>query len=223
MFRWVRHRLDRMRLKDPRWQPLFEEDASGEVVSVDCETTGFDTRLDDVISISAIKIADNKILTSQAFNAYVRPEAEMREDAIRVHQLRALDVANARPMREVLPEFLDFLGGRPLVGYWIDYDAAMLDRYVKTFYGFRLPNRRIEVSGLYYDRKYGDAPQGTQIDLSFAAITRDLGLRTLALHDAFNDALSAAEMYVQLLDMKARNIRIERDQSHDASASITVG
>lgn len=223
MMRWLRRRLDLMRLKDPRWRVMFDEDPSGEVVSVDCETTGFDTKLDDIISISAIKIAGNRILTSQAFNAFVRPEAEMRADAIRVHQLRAVDVANARPMHEVLPEFLDFLGGRPLVGYWIDYDAAMLDRYVKSLHGFNLPNRRIEVSGLYYDRKYGDAPQGTRIDLSFAAITRDLGLRTLALHDAFNDALSAGEMYVQLLDMKRRGVRIEREQTHDATAAITAG
>ena len=223
MWAWLRRRWDRARLKDPRWATMFEEDPSGEVVSVDCETTGFDTRRDDVISIAAIKIRGNRILTSQAFNAFVRPEAEMRADAIRVHQLRAVDVANARPMREVLPEFLEFLGGRPLVGYWIDYDAAMLDRYVRAAYGFSLPNRRIEVSGLYYERKYGDAPQGTTIDLSFAAISRDLGLRQLAQHDAFNDALSAAEMYLQLTDLKARDVRIERVQTHDASAGITAG
>ncbi|NLH82547.1 MAG: 3'-5' exonuclease [Phyllobacteriaceae bacterium] len=223
MMRWLRRRLDLARLKDPRWRALFAEDPSGEVVTLDCETTGFDTKLDDVISISAIRIAGNRILTSKAFNAYVRPEAEMRAEAIRVHQLRAVDVANARPMREVLPEFLEFLGGRPLVGYWIDFDAAMLDRSVKELYGFNLPNRRIEVSSLYYERKYGDAPQGTQIDLSFAAITRDLGLRTLALHDAFNDALSAGEMYVQLADMQARGVRIAREQTHDATAGITAG
>lgn len=223
MFDWARRRLDLMRLKDERWRPLFTEDPSGEVVSVDCETTGFDTKRDDIISISAIRIAGNRILTSRSFDAYVRPEAEMRADAIRVHQLRAKDVADARPMREVLPEFLDFLGGRPLVGYWIDYDAAMINRYVKDYYGFRLPNRRIEVSGLYYERKYGDAPQGTQIDLSFAAITRDLGLRTLTLHDAFNDALSAAEMYVQLTDMQSRGVRIARAKTHDATAGITAG
>lgn len=223
MLRWLKRRLDLARLKDPRWRALFEEDPAGEVVTVDCETTGFDTQLDDIISISAIRIRGNRILTSQAFNAYVRPEAAMRADAIRVHQLRAVDVESARSMREVLPEFLDFLGGRPLVGYWIDYDAAMIDRYVKSQLGFSLPNRRIEVSGLYYDRKYGDAPQGTQVDLSFAAITRDLGLRTLALHDAFNDALSAGEMYVQLKDMQARGVRIARERTHDATASITAG
>ena len=223
MMRWLRRRLDLARLKDPRWRVLFDEDPSGEVVSVDCETTGFDTKRDDIISISAIKIAGNRILTSTSFNAFVRPEAEMRADAIRIHQLRAVDVENARPMREVLPEFLDFLGGRPLVGYWIDYDAAMIGRYVKEYYGFDLPNRRIEVSGIYYDRKYGDAPQGTQIDLSFAAITHDLGLRQLTLHDAFNDALSAGEMYVQLTDMKARGVRIQRALTHDASAGISTG
>lgn len=223
MWAWLRRRIDLMRLADPRWRVLFDEDPSGEVVSVDCETTGFDTRNDDIISISAIKISGNRILTSQSFNAFVRPDAEMRADAIRVHQLRAKDVADARPMREVMPEFLEFLGGRPLVGYWIDYDAAMINRYVKDFYGFHLPNRRIEVSALYFDRKYGNAPQGTQIDLSFAAITRDLGLRTLALHDAFNDALSAGEMYVQLKDMQTRGVRIVRAETHDATAGITAG
>jgi len=223
MWNRLRRRIDRARLKDPRWAVLFDEDPSGEVVSVDCETTGFDTKRDDIISISAIRIRGNRILTSSAFNAYVRPEAEMRADAIRVHQLRAVDVESARPMAEVLPEFLDFLGGRPLVGYWIDYDAAMIDRYVKSLYGFRLPNRRIEVSALYYERKYGDAPQGTQIDLSFAAISRDLGLRQLTLHDAFNDALTAGEMYVQLTDMKQRGRRIAREQTHDASAGIGAG
>jgi DNA polymerase-3 subunit epsilon len=213
--------LDRRRLKDPRWLAMFDEDPSGEVVSVDCETTGFDTKRDDVISIAAIRVTRNRILTSSAFQAMVRPEAAMRADAIRVHQLRAVDVAAGRPMAEVLPEFLEFVGGRPLLGYWIDFDVAMLDRHVRTHYGFRLPNRRIEVSSLYYELKYRGAPPGTRLDLSFAAIARDLGLRGLPLHDPFNDALSAAEMWVLLDAMKAAGHTIARDVSHDASAGIT--
>jgi DNA polymerase-3 subunit epsilon len=199
---------------------MFDEDPSGEVVSVDCETTGFDTRRDDIITISAIRVAGNRILTSSAFDAVIRPEAAMRADAIRVHQLRAMDVEGGRSMAEVLPDLLDFIGGRPLVGYWIDYDVAMLDRCTRRAFGFRLPNRRIEVSALYYERKYGSAPQGTVVDLTFNAIARDLGLRELPAHDAFNDALSAAEMYVQLQDMKARGIQIARDRRDDIASAI---
>jgi DNA polymerase-3 subunit epsilon len=107
-----------------------------------------------------------------------------------------------------------------VVGYWIDYDVAMLDRCVGRTYGFRLPNRRIEVSTLYYELKYRKAPQGTHVDLAFNTIARDLGLRELPAHDAFNDALSAAEMYVQLADMRARGRTIARDRSADGAGAI---
>lgn len=220
LLRWLNRKIDRRRLRDPRWLALFDEDPSGEVVSIDCETTGFDTRKDDIISVSAIRVAGNRILTSSAYNAVVRPEATMRADAIRVHQLRAVDVENGRAMADVLPELLDFIGGRPIVGYWIDYDAAMLDRYVREAYGFRLPNRRIEVSEIFYRLKYGKAPQGTVVDLSFNAIARDLGLRELPAHDAFNDALSAAEMYVQLIDMQNRGETIARERTDGAATGI---
>jgi DNA polymerase-3 subunit epsilon len=51
------------------------------------------------------------------------------------------------------------------------------------------------VSKLYCDRKYGNPPAGIRIDLSLASIQGDLHLPMLPQHDAFNDALSAAQMY----------------------------
>ncbi len=221
VIRRLRAAIDRRRLKDPRWASMFEDDPSGEVVSIDCETTGFDLKKDEIIYVSAIRVAGNRILTSSAFNAMIRPEsAAMRAESIRVHQLRAMDVEAGRPMAEVLPELLEFIGGRPVVGYWIDYDVGMIDRCTRRSFGFGLPNRRIEVSKLYYALKYGNAPQGTVVDLSFNAIARDLGLRELPAHDAFNDALSAAEMYVQLTDMKARGKTIARERTDEAAAGI---
>jgi len=212
--------IDQQRLWDKRWLWMFEPDATGEVVSVDCETTGFDTRRDDVVSIAAVRIRGNRILTSEAFRAVIRPEAAMTAEAMKVHRILGSDVVDARVIREVLPEFLDFVGTRPLVGYWIDYDVGMIDRCTRRSFGFGLPNRRIEVSKLYYALKYGNAPQGTVVDLSFNAIARDLGLRELPAHDAFNDALSAAEMYVQLTDMKARGKTIPRERTDEAAAGI---
>ena len=116
-------------------------------------------------------------------------------------------------MHEVLPELLRFTGGRPIVGYYVDFDVRMLDKYVLRYIEAKLPNRRIEVSEIYYALKYGGAPPGTVLDLRFQSILSDLGIPSLEQHDAFNDALMTAMMYVQLRDMHKRGARIRRERA----------
>lgn len=197
---------------DQSFRFMFRPGPPGEVVAFDCETTGLDVRRDDIITIAAVRIRDNRILTSEQFEAVVRPEARMNVDAIKVHRLREMDVAAGERIQRIIPQFLHFVGGRPLVGYYVDFDVRMIDKYLLGLKGIELPNKLIEVSRLYYERKYGDASPGTTVDLSFAAILRDLDLPVLNQHDAFNDALMTAMMYLQLRDLRQRGIRIPRQR-----------
>jgi DNA polymerase III subunit epsilon len=213
MQRWIRSKISRLLLADRRYAFLFEPDKSGEIISLDCETTGFDTMADDVISIAAVKISGTRILASQAFRAVIRPGAPMEAGAIKVHHLRELDVARGRTMSEVLPDFLEFIGSRPLVGYWIAFDVRMLNKYLFGMLNIHLPNRQIDISRLYYDRKFGSAPPGTRIDLSYATIMADLNLPARAQHDAFEDALGAAESYLVLEDMRERGVRLPHQRT----------
>jgi DNA polymerase-3 subunit epsilon len=205
--------IKRFGLTDQSYRFLFEAEPGNEAVSLDCETTGFDPWVDEIVSIAAIRITGRRIHASSAFRALVKPEGAMRPDSIKVHQLRQQDVARARAMSEVLPELLHFIGSRPLVGYWIQFDVRMLNKYLLAMIDTRLPNRQIDVSRLYYDRKYGTAPPGTRIDLRYAAIRADLKLPARPLHDAFEDALGAAEIYLMLEDMRQRSVRLPRQQS----------
>jgi DNA polymerase III subunit epsilon len=216
----IRRGLDRIALNDRSYKFLFKRQDTDEAVSLDCETTGFDPWVDDVVSVAAIPIKGSRIDTSRAFQAVIRPEAAMGAASIKVHQLRRKDVAHGRVMSDVLPELLQFIGNRPLVGYWIDFDVRMLNKSVIRMLNIRLPNRQFDVCELYFDRKYGNAPPGTQIDLRYAAILEDLRIPPLAAHDAFNDALGAAEMYVILNDLKARGVRIRRDRSERFDAPL---
>jgi DNA polymerase-3 subunit epsilon len=208
--RWLMRHMDRMTLSDKSYRFLFENGPEDEVVSIDCETTGLDTKRDEIISVAAIKIRGDRILTSESFNTMVRPRVAISAEAIKVHRLREADVANAPTMAEILPDLLHFIGGRTIIGYYIDFDLAMLDNHVAEMIGIGLPNPTIEVSGLYYERKYGDAPPGTQIDLTFASILRDLKLPLFNQHDAYSDALMTAMIYVSLQDFRARDVRIAR-------------
>ena len=206
----IRRLISRGGLSDRAYRFLFDPEPVDEAVALDCETTGFDPWKDEIVSVAAIRIASRRIHASTAFRALVRPDAAVRPASIKVHQLREVDLAGARAMSEVLPDLLHFIGSRPLVGYWIDFDVRMLDRYVLAMIDTRLPNRRIDVSKLYYDRKFGSAPPGTRIDLRYATILADLALPARAQHDAFEDALGAAESYLVLEDMRERGVRLPR-------------
>jgi DNA polymerase-3 subunit epsilon len=197
---------------DQSYRFMFRPGPPDEAVAFDCETTGLDPRRDDIITIAAIRIRGNRILTSERFEAVVRPEARMNVDAIKVHRLREMDVLAGNRIQQIIPQFLHFVGGRPLVGYYVDFDVRMVDKELVGLVGIELPNKLIEVSKLYYERKYGDAPPGTAIDLSFGAILRDLDLPVLDQHDAFNDALMTAMMYVRLRDLRQRGVRIPRQR-----------
>ena len=210
-------------LRDPAYRFLFRPGPPGEAVSLDCETTGLNPWVDEVVAVAAVRLRGNRIATSERFQALVRVDKPSSAEAIKVHGLRERDLSAGRPMDEVLPELLRFIGGRPLLGYYIDFDVRMLNKYVRRRIGTYLPNERIEISRLYYDRKYGDAPPLTSYDLRFLTIARDLGIPPLRQHDAFNDALMSAMMYLQLRDMQGRGVRLPRARTPPAVAPPAGG
>ena len=206
----IGHLIKRPGLPDPSYRFLLEAEPADEAVSLDCETTGFDPRVDEVVSIAAIRIAGRRILASSAFRALVRPEGAMRPDSIKVHRLRQQDVAQAQPMSEVL--LLYFIGSRPLVGYWIQFDVRMLDKYLLAMIDMRLPSRQIDVSPRLRSQIREHAARHAR-RFALCRHSADLKLPTRAQHDAFEDALGAAKMYLVLEDMRERSVRLPRQRS----------
>lgn len=197
MFKSISTYLNRKKLRDGRYAYLFDEDRSGEYVCFDCETTGLDPKSDDIISIGAVIIKENKILTSRKFERLIKPNTKLAEDAIKIHQIRECDLEDASELEDVIYEFLDFIGNRPLVGYYLEFDVAMVNKYIKPRLGIVLPNEMIEVSALYYDKKIERIPQGN-IDLRFDSIMRDLALPIMEKHNAINDAIMTSLIFLKV-------------------------
>lgn len=220
---FLMRQIDWIQLNNRSYEFLFDKLGASEVVSLDCETTGLNPKKDDIVSIAAILIRGKRIVTSEAFRITVNPEADLAADAIKIHQILKKDVESERPIRKILPDLLKFIRNRPLVGYYIDFDVRMLNKDIFMMLNICLQNPLIDVCDLYYERKYGNAPPGTPLDLRFAAIMEDLKLPPLQVHDAFNDAVLAAEMYLILNDMKARNVRLKRSRDWELPPQSPLG
>ncbi len=193
---WLRHKL-----RDSTYQYLFDPPPADEWVSIDCETTGLDRAKDHIISIGAVLIRSQQVLTSQRLEILIRSDgarAPMSADSVRIHQLREADLVEGgvSPL-EAVERVLRFIGSRPLVGYFLEFDVAMLNRLIQPVIGIPLPQPQIEVSGLYYDLKYRQNP-GDHIDLRMDTMMGDLNLPRRPARNPVNDATMAALAFVKL-------------------------
>jgi len=186
----------RRRLTDPSRAFLFDEHPD-ELVSFDCETTSLNVKEAEILSIGAVKISNNTIVTSESFYVIVKPVGIMEASNVKIHGLRPKDVSNGIPVADAVYQLLDFIGGRPLVGYYLEYDIKVINKFLKPLIGIGLPNRAIEVSGIYYDQEIKHNHDG-YVDLRMASIIEKLKLPDLPRHDALNDAINVALMYLML-------------------------
>ncbi|MCY7314306.1 MAG: 3'-5' exonuclease [Rubrivivax sp.] len=188
-------------LADPHFAFLYEPPPDGEWVALDCETTGLDMHRDQIISIGAVRIVGNRLLTSQRLELLVRPERALKAAAVRVHRLRESDVAQGMDPEHAMRRLLEFVGSRPLVGYYLEFDVAMLNREIWPLLGVRLPQPKIDVSAMYYDFKNRQLPaheRGGTIDLRFTTMMNQLDLPLRDAHDALNDAVMAGLAFIKL-------------------------
>ncbi len=197
MFEALKRYRNRKKLTDERYSYLFEPYEGDEYVCFDCETTGLNPKVDDIISIGAVRIKGNRILSSQKFERFIKPRTRLQAESIKIHHIRECDLEDAKEMDTVLEEFLEFIGNRPLVGYYLEFDVAMINKYLRYKLGITLPNRQIEVSAIYHDQKIGLIPQ-SNVDLRFDSIMKDLRLPIMGKHDAINDALMTAMIFLKL-------------------------
>lgn len=149
-----------------------------ELVALHIDATSFDAAEAEPRGVAAIRIRGPRILTGSRHTA---------------------TFAAGAPAGTALAALRAFVGERPLVGYYLDFTVAVLDRALGASGQPPLPPvRRIEVSSLYYDRK-SRVPGKSAVDLRLDTILRDLDLPAREGETAFPTALAAALVYRRLV------------------------
>lgn len=193
---WRRRWLGRA-FREGEFAPLFAPPPGDERIALDFETTSLDPERAEIVSIGAVRIQGNRLLTGEALTLKVQPPASLSAQSVVIHGLRHQDLQQGLTLEAALRLLLDFIGPRELVGYHITYDLRILNLACQRQWGLTLPQRGIEVSRLYHDNLYRRYPDAA-IDLHLAAICQHLALPPLPVHDALSDAITAALIYLRL-------------------------
>ncbi|WP_296402909.1 3'-5' exonuclease [Psychrobacter sp.] len=186
------------RLTRPEFKDMFTPPEPNSWVAIDCEMTGLNSKKNHLLSIAAIHIDDTKIQSGSGLHLICCPPVMPERDTIVIHGLRPKDVENGLSYEQMLNCLLPFIGNRPIVGYCPQLDLGFLNKLTKSYIGTALPNQVIDIRDLY-DRYSGNPTQGISHQAQqLEAICKQLQLPELAAHDAYNDALMTAMVFLHL-------------------------
>ena len=99
-------------------------DFTQEFVAFDLETTGLSSRTDRIIEIGAVILKEGKEI--DRFQTFVDPERPLERKIVELTGITDEMLQGAPKIEEVLPRFLDFIGGRVLVAHNSDFDTGFI-------------------------------------------------------------------------------------------------
>ena len=201
MFDNIKRKIKLSQLKDKKYEFLFEKNIiKNEYIVLDTETTGLNPKKDEILSIAAVKIINNKIITSKSFKIFIKPSNKISSKSISIHHILPDDLSNSVSINEALEELFSFIKNLPIIGYYISFDINILNTYIEKYIGTTLNNKQIELSDMYYKR-YKKYSAHEFVDLKFDTIMKELDIPNLEKHDALNDSIMSAMIYLKLRNM----------------------
>lgn len=163
-----------------------------EYVVFDIETTGFSNTSDEITEIGAVKIRNKEIIDS--FGELINPHMPI---PLKVQELTGItnDLIKDKPsIDEVLPKFLEFVGGSILVAHNSDFDMGFIRAKAKRL---NLAFENKDIDTLKLARILLPNLKRHKLNL----ITNHLGISLENHHRAVDDAKATAQVFIKFMEM----------------------
>lgn len=197
MIKVLRRAADRRRHANGDYAWLFHPYTGDEMVVIKTETIGSHSRSAELAAIAAVKVCGDRVLTSESLDLRLVRPARLSGESIRTHGSQGVDLNGGMVVEDALKRLLDFVGNRPLLGWRLGIDLAILNRELRPRFGFDLPNATIDVAQSYLRRLRRRHPE-VETAPRFEKVAELLDVPLMGRHTALGDAVTTALIYLRL-------------------------
>lgn len=160
-------------------------------VCFDCEATGLDPEKDRIVEIAAAKFTFEGIFESQ--ESLINPGILIPQHTIEIHHITDQMVQGKPAMKEMVMDYLNFIGDHIVVGHAIPFDLALLFNEAKrSGFGSNLLKQRY-LDTLRLARIYGESPIN-----SLESLRKHFNIKAEGAHRAMSDVLVNIEVFKHL-------------------------
>ena len=192
-------------VENPKGQSL-----SDTYVVFDIETTGFSPKLNKIIEIGAVKVENGVIVDK--YSTFVNPKVPI---PFEIEQLTSINddmVIDAKPIEEILPEFMEFCQDAVMVAHNADFDMSFIKHNCKE-QGIKKDFTILDTVALA--RNLLPSLHRFKLD----TVAKALGVSLENHHRAVDDAGCTAEIFVKFVQMLRERGIEELDQLRELSIS----
>lgn len=161
-------------------------------ISFDLETTGTLSHADHIVEVAAVKFENFKPVDS--YQSLIQIQVPMPEQATAVNGITDEMLKGQPPLKEVLPQFVEFCGDSLLLAHNAIFDFQFLVRAIRE--------------------SHGQAPKGFVLDTchlsrktfpglpnyKLTTLCKHLKISSQKFHRAKEDAMSCGQLFVKILE-----------------------
>lgn len=163
----------------------------------DTETTGLDPKGgDEIISIGAVRIVNNRLLHEECFDRLVDPRRSIPIESTQIHGIQQEMLIGQPTIDIVLPLFHQFAEGTILIAHNAAFDMRML-QLKEAATGVKFLNPVLDTMLLSAVVHPG------QKNHNLEGIVQRLGASIVGRHTALGDAIATAEIFLKLIPLLA--------------------
>ena len=173
-------------------------------IILDTETTGLNSDNGDrIVEIGCVELV-NHVATGTTYHQYVNPERSMPVEAFQIHGLDDAFLSKFPVMRDIIDEFLEFIGESPLVIHNAEFDLRFLNaelaRVKKPGFNFNRATDTVRLAREKYP--------GASVSLNALCKRFSIDNSSRSFHGALLDAHLLASVYLELLGGKQRGLEL---------------
>ena len=160
-------------------------------VCIDCETTGLDPKQDRIIEVAVVHFSLTEVFGR--FESLIDPQCVIPESSFAIHHISQEMVTGQPVIAAMLPEILDLVGKRIIVGHGVGFDIEILAQAAERA-GIPCSLRHnLYLDTLRMARHYGDSPTN-----SLQQLRRHFNITEEGAHRAMNDVVVNMEVFKHL-------------------------
>ena len=170
-----------------------------EIISLDIETTGLDSKKDSIVSIGLVQISDLGIKLNSCWHQVIKTNKELSEKSVVIHNITDDETAAGIKVDEAIEELLKRLKGKVVLVHNSNIEQGFINEVCQKLYQTDFVMQVIDTQVLAkrsFDRKNIAYKTG---ELRLFNLRKTYKLPPYKAHNALLDAIATAELFLAML------------------------